>query len=51
MDSGHYGIDLGRTEEIQNCYQVDENSMRLNVTGDLRSIKYTKEWDIQEQTN
>ena len=24
MDSGHYGIDLGRTEEVMNCYTVDE---------------------------
>ena len=24
MESGHYGIDLGRTEEILNCYIVDE---------------------------
>ena len=24
MDSGHYGIDLGRTEEVMKCYTVDE---------------------------
>ena len=24
MESGHYGIDLGRTEEITKCYMVDE---------------------------
>lgn len=24
MESGHYGIDLGRTEEITNCYMVNE---------------------------
>ena len=24
MDSGHYGIDLGRTEEVMDCYTIDE---------------------------
>ena len=24
MDSGHYGIDLGRTEEVMKCYNINE---------------------------
>ena len=24
MNSGHYGIDLGRTEEVMKCYKVEE---------------------------
>ena len=38
MDSGHYGLDLGRTEELINCYIVD-NKFHEDIIYQKREIE------------
>ena len=41
MDSGHYGLDLGRTEELINCYIVD-NQFHEDIIYQKREIEIIK---------
>ena len=38
MESGHYGLDLGKTEEIQRCYVVDEK-FQTNKSYQMKEIE------------